>query len=77
MIGLGDNCYICSVLDSAGRVPATAASYSVADTGSTATAAGHASALDPHAAAASQIHAACSDSNWGPTEGSRWRLEGG
>ena len=64
--GSRDSCYICSVPDSAGRVPVTAASYSAADIGSTA-AAGHASATDPHAAAAPWIYAACSDSYWGST----------
>ena len=68
MIGSGDSYYICSVLDSVGRVPTTVASYSVADTGSiAAAAAGHASAADPHAAAASWIYAACCDSYWGST----------
>ena len=65
--GSGDRCHFCTILDSAGRVSETAASYSVADAGSTVAVADHASAVDPHAAVASQIHAACSDSDWGST----------
>jgi len=58
-IGSGDNCYTCTVPDSAGRVPVPAACYSAADTGSIAAAAGYASATDTHAATASRVHAAC------------------
>ena len=67
MPGSGDSCYICSVPDSAGQVPATAASYLAADIGSTAAVAGHALAADPHAAAATRVYAACCGSYWGST----------
>ena len=66
-IGSGDNCYTCTVPDSAGRVPALAACYSTVDPGTTAAVAGYALAVDTHAAAASRVHAACSDSHWGST----------
>ena len=45
----------------------TASSYSVVDTGSIAAVASHASAVDPHVAAASWIYAACGDGYWGST----------
>ena len=67
MPGSGDSCYICTVPDSVGRVPAAAAGdpaaagYLGADSDSTVAAA------DPYAAAASWIYAACSDSYWGST----------
>ena len=47
--------------------PPVAASYTSVDVGSTAAAAGHASAVDPHVAAATWIYAACSDIDWGST----------
>ena len=46
--------------------PAAAASYTSADAGSIA-AACHASAVDPHAAVAPWIYAACCDCYWGST----------
>jgi hypothetical protein len=46
---------------------AAAASHTSADIGSTTAAAGHASTTDPHAAAATWVHAACRDSYWGST----------
>jgi len=63
--GSGDRCHFCTILDSAGRVSETAASYSVADAGSTVAVADHASAVDPHAAVAPWIYAACCDCYWG------------
>ena len=60
MTGSGDRCQLCTVLGSSGQVPAVAA-------GPPAAAAVDASAAVTHAAAAFGIHAACSDSHWGPT----------
>ena len=70
--GSGDSCYICTVPDSVGRVPAAAtgdpaAVVAAAGLGSIVAAAGHASAADTHAAAAPWLYAACSDSHWGST----------
>ena len=59
MIGSGDCCQLCTVSGSLGQVSVTAA-------GPPAVAAANASAVVTYAAAAHGIHAACSDSHWGP-----------
>ena len=60
LTGSGDRCQLCTVSGSSGRVPAIAA-------GPPAAAAADASAAVTHAAATFGIHAACSESHWGPT----------
>ena len=54
LLGTGDSCPLCTVPGSLGRVLEAAA-------------AADAPAVDPIAAAAYGLHAACCDSTWGPT----------